>query len=88
MHATTMMVLTNSNKVVVVLIGMWFLHDSAAAHSVIGAVVALGGGAAYGYARYKIDKRIKEEKAAAAKEVVAEAPLGDEGKTCCFPGCV
>ena len=49
--ATSLLVLTNVNKVIVILIGILFLGDSASWASVLGAVVALGGGVCYGLAR-------------------------------------
>jgi drug/metabolite transporter (DMT)-like permease len=57
--ATTMFVLTNSNKILVIAFGMVFMGDPASMHAVIGTTLALGGGIAYGVAGMRL-KRLQE----------------------------
>lgn len=75
--ATSLLVLTNVNKVIVILIGILFLGDSASWASVLGAVVALGGGVCYGLARSRLSKnQPKGPDSAGAKGVVTEGLPG------------
>ena len=52
--ATTQLVLTNANKVIVVVVGMLFMGDPHGPLAVIGISVAIGGGAWYAHARRQI----------------------------------
>jgi len=57
--ATTMLVLTNLNKVVVVTIGIIFLGDEHGALAIIGIIMALSGGVWYAVARRNVDEKAK-----------------------------
>jgi len=71
--ATTMLLITNLNKVVVIIYGMIFLAEPDGPFAIGGVLIALGGGVWYALARRAIGK-----KEAAAKEAAKEsksAPL-------------
>jgi drug/metabolite transporter (DMT)-like permease len=73
--ATSFMVLGNVNKVVVWVIGMIFYGDVRTPLAIFGAVIALGGGVYYGWARNSIDDKNRAAKAAAAVgESKSDAP--------------
>lgn len=64
--ATTMLVITNLNKVVVVTIGMLFMGDAHGALAITGVIIALGGGVAYGFAMKNVGEADARDSAKAA----------------------
>jgi len=62
--ATTMLVITNLNKVVVVIIGAVFLSEPHGPLAMTGISIALAGGVAYALARDNVAAKIKAEKEA------------------------
>jgi len=60
--ATTMLVITNLNKVVVVIIGAVFMAEPHGPLAMFGMSLALAGGVAYGLARNGVADKIKREK--------------------------
>ena len=71
--ATTFMVVGNVNKVFVWIFGMVFLGEVHTLLSVFGALISIGGGFYYGYARIMLDAANKKAKAAAAAPPKTEA---------------
>jgi len=67
--ATTMLLITNLNKVVVIAIGMIFMKEPNGYFAIIGCVIALGGGVWYALARKAVAERQKAEKANAESNV-------------------
>ena len=75
--ATTMLVITNLNKIVVVAIGIVFMGDPHSPVALLGIAMALGGGVWYALARQNVANRQKEAKeraAALAAATTGEAP--------------
>ena len=64
--ATTMLVLTNLNKFVVIGFGIVFLGESDSWQAILGCITALGGGVWYAQERAALNRK-KEEEAAAAQ---------------------
>ena len=83
-QATTHMLLTNINKVVVVAFGMLFLHESHAWTSILGVSITIAGGVWYAAARAQIaagaqakpPEQGKAEPSAEAKPAVAAVEKG------------
>ena len=65
--ATTMLVLTNLNKFVVIGFGIVFLGESDSWQAILGCITALGGGVWYAQERAALNRKKKEEEAAAAQ---------------------
>jgi len=73
--ATTMLVITNLNKIVVVAIGIVFMGDPHSPVALLGVAMALGGGVWYALARQNVANRAKEAKERAA--ALAAATSGE-----------
>jgi solute carrier family 35 protein len=71
--ATTMLVITNLNKIVVVAIGIIFMGDPHSPVALLGIGMALGGGVWYALARQNVANRAKEAKERAAALAAATA---------------
>ena len=65
--ATTMLVITNLNKIVVVAVGIVFMGDPHSPLALLGISMALGGGVCYALARQNVANRLKEAKEAEAR---------------------
>ena len=65
--ATTMLVLTNLNKFIVIGFGIVFLGESDSWQAILGCITALGGGVWYAQERAALNRKKKEEEAAAAQ---------------------
>ena len=65
--ATTMLVVTNLNKFVVIAFGILFLGESRTWQAVLGCCAALGGGVWYAQERAALNRKKKEEEVAAAQ---------------------
>jgi len=63
--ATTMLLITNLNKVVVVIIGAIFMAEPHGPLAMTGIAIALAGGVGYGFARSNVVDKLKQEKEAA-----------------------
>ena len=70
--ATTMLLITNLNKIVVVTIGMLFMGDPHGPVAILGMLMALGGGVWYALARKNVAERQKEAKQAAERAAQAK----------------
>ena len=79
--ATTMLLITNLNKIVVVTVGVVFMGDPHSPAAIIGMVLALGGSGAYGAARNNIANKQKKKKKAEDAAKKAEVELGNVAKT-------
>jgi drug/metabolite transporter (DMT)-like permease len=76
--ATSLMLVGNVSKVLVIVIGILFMHDSKSPLSIGGAFLAMSGGIYYGFAQYYLAEQRKQEQTAAA---AAAAPASShEGK--------
>merc|ERR1711988_1994774 len=72
--ATTMMVITNVNKFVVIFVGIAFMGEAKSPAAIIGCFVALGGGIFYARCRSALAARLKKEaQEKAAKEAASLA---------------
>jgi len=76
--ATTMFVLTNSNKVLVVAFGMTFLDDPASTPAIVGTTLALGGGIAYGVAGLRLKQKANFANAASRASSLEREEEGDD----------
>ena len=65
--ATTMLVITNLNKIVVVAVGIVFMGDPHSPLALLGISMALGGGVCYALARQNVANRLKEAKEAESR---------------------
>lgn len=72
--ATTMLVITNLNKIVVVAVGIVFMGDPHSPIALLGISMALGGGVCYALARQNVANRAREQKEAEAKAAAEGAP--------------
>jgi drug/metabolite transporter (DMT)-like permease len=69
--ATSFMVLTNVNKVLVLAIEWWFVGKTYTTGAAIGSTVAMVGGALYGVARHRLEARARmEEEEEAVRELL------------------
>ena len=60
--ATTMLVITNLNKVVVVIVGVLFMHEPHGPVAMVGISIALAGGVWYALARNNVADQAKKKK--------------------------
>ena len=67
--ATTFLILTNLNKIIVVACGMIFMGDAHGPVAILGIVMALSGGLWYTLARENIEKKQKEAKKSVERAV-------------------
>jgi len=80
--ATTMLLITNLNKVVVIVFGMASpaLHEPSGPFAIAGCLIALGGGVWYAVVRRNVGKK-EATKKQAAKSTTKDAPLLGGGKS-------
>jgi solute carrier family 35 protein len=71
--ATTMMVITNVNKFVVIFVGIAFMGEAKSAAAIIGCFVALGGGIFYAKCRSNLAEKAKKAREAAKAQEAALA---------------
>jgi len=76
--ATTMLLITNLNKVVVIVYGMIFLPEPDGPFAICGVLVAMGGGVWYALARQNLAKKSKAEKEALKAKLVDEEKGGSK----------
>jgi len=73
--ATTMLLITNLNKVVVIIYGMIFLNEPDGPFAIGGCIIALGGGVWYALARRNMGKKEAAKKEAAKATSSKDSPL-------------
>lgn len=69
--ATSFLVLINANKFVIILLEVWYLHDSRKLTplQIVGAMIAVCGSIVYGWAKGEADKQAAKDKAAAIRDL-------------------
>merc|ERR1711988_400052 len=72
LSATTMLVLTNLNKVIVVAIGMIYMGEASSWQAILGLTIALSGGVWYGRVQATIKKKNAAVQAAPAPAPAAK----------------